>query len=152
VFARLFIVLLFMGCAGPGGLVGGPQRHSQAFQAGYDEAWEASLQTLRDNDIEPDEVNKEAGKISTHWHYREMDKRMGLLLGGYWKERRRIYISLAPKGNQTEVSIWSRLEEKRPGGTQAYRWQRAESTGELEKELLSSIQKVLVSRGDKEGK
>lgn len=141
--AIFLCVPLLLGCAGLGGLETTPSRYTETYMASFDDVWSAALVALKDMDTEPDEVDKDKGKMKTRWLYKQTSRRMGMVFGGYWKERLRLYISVSSRGEATEVSLLSRMEEKRPGGTQAYRWHRMESTGELEKELLSGIRKVL---------
>lgn len=143
--------LIVAGCAGLGGLGGGPQSYSETLQAPFDEVWKATIKMFKDRQVDLKEVDKGRGKIVTHWLYRESKKRMGTLQRGYWKERHRLTLRVEDRGQATEISMYAIVEEKRPGGTQAYRWERIKSTGDLEREVLEAIEEAIASVTEKEG-
>ena len=132
-----------------GGLEVAPPQYTRAYAAGHEEAWQGVIKTLEGLNIDVKKVNKATGEIETKWFYRESERVMGLVWGGYWKERYKMHLTLVSRGDTTVVTIRSLAEEKRPGGTQAYRWTRKVSTGEVEVLLFKEIDKVLPG---KEGK
>jgi hypothetical protein len=140
----LFFILA--GCAGLRGPEVAQPQHSRAFKASQEEAWQGVMQTLEGLGIDVKEADKARGEIETRWFYRESERVMGLVWGGYWKERYKMDLTLVTRGDTTVVTIRSFAEEKRPGGTQAYRWTRKASTGELEDILFKEIEKVLTSK------
>ncbi|MFN3466507.1 MAG: hypothetical protein ACK4WF_02270 [Candidatus Brocadiales bacterium] len=149
-FYSLFCLFsLLAGCASMGGLEATQPQYSRAYTAGHEEAWQGVMKTLEGLDIDIKKANKATGEIETRWFYRESERYMGLVHGGYWKERYKMHLTLAPGRDTTVVTIRSLVEEKRPGGTQAYRWTRKASTGEVEGLLFKEIDKVL---GGKEAK
>lgn len=145
----VLLSLIVAGCAGLGGLGGRPQAYSRAFQAPFDEVWEATINMFEERQVELKEADKGRGKVVTNWLYRESEKPMGMLERGYWKEKHRLILYVKDKGQVTEVSTYAIVEEKRPGGTQAYRWERVESAGDLEKEVLEAIEGAIASVSEK---
>ncbi len=135
-----------------GGLEVTQPQYSRGYTAGYEETWQAVAETLEGLDISIREADKAEGKIETEWFYRESEKYMGLLHGGYWKERYKMHLQLVTRGDTTTVTIRSLAEEKRPGGTQAYRWKRMASSGEVEEFIFKEIGKSLtVRKGNESG-
>ncbi|HHT9132877.1 MAG TPA: hypothetical protein ACFYED_10385 [Candidatus Tripitaka californicus] len=128
-----------------GGLEVAQPQYSRAYTAGHEEAWEGVTKTLEGLEIDLKEANKATGEIETKWFLRQGEKVMGLAWGGYWKMRR----TLVSRGDTTVVTIRSLVEEKRPGGSQAYRWTRKTSTGEVEGLLFQELDKVLRSKEKK---
>ncbi|MDI6759876.1 MAG: hypothetical protein QMD05_03535 [Candidatus Brocadiaceae bacterium] len=124
-------------------------QYSRAYTAGQEEAWEGITKTLEGLDIDTKEINKATGEIETRWFYREGERFMGLVHGGHWKERYKMRLTLVSRGDTTVVTIRSLVEEKRPGGSQAYRWTRRASTGEVEGLLFQELDKVLRSKEKK---
>jgi hypothetical protein len=60
-----------------------------------------------------------------------------------------MHLTLVAGKETTVVNIRSLVEEKRPGGTQAYRWTRKASPGEVEDLLLREIDKALAVKEKK---
>lgn len=140
-FLRLLWVvlpLIIAGCAGLGGLGGKPHTYSETFQAPSDVVWDATVKMFEARQVELEDIDKSQGKIVTQWLYREGEKSMGVR-GIPWEERHRLTLRIKGKGRVTEVGAYAIVEEKGPGGTQAYRWTRMESTGDLEREVLGAI-------------
>ncbi|HHT9134849.1 MAG TPA: hypothetical protein ACFYD2_08095, partial [Candidatus Avalokitesvara rifleensis] len=104
----------------------------------FDVVWDATIKMFEARQVELEKTDKGQGKIVTQWLYREGGKSMGVR-GVPWEERHRLTLRIKDKGRVTEVSIYAIVEEKGPGGTQAYRWTRMESTGDLEREVLNAI-------------
>ncbi|MCP4363952.1 MAG: outer membrane protein assembly factor BamC [Planctomycetes bacterium] len=149
---RLFGVLLplvIAGCGGLGGLGGGPQKYTRTYQAPFDTVWTAAVQVFEQRQVELKEADKGRGKIVTDWLYRVSEKRMGIRKTR-WTERYRVVLQVSPGKKRTEVVAYATAQEKRPGGKEAYRWSRMESTGELEIEVLDSIGRAVESAGKKE--
>lgn len=138
-FLWVFLVLVIVGCAGLGGLGGTPQTYSETFQAPFDVVWDATIKMFEVRQVELEKADKAQGKIVTQWLYRESEKSMGMIRDMPWQERHRLTLYVKDKGRVTEVNAYALVEEKRPGGTQAYRWTRVESTGDLERKVLDSI-------------
>ncbi|MFQ5956794.1 MAG: hypothetical protein ACE5KK_03385 [Candidatus Brocadiales bacterium] len=145
----ILLPLVLAGCSGLGGIGGRPQTYSKTFQATFDEVWGATIKVFEDRQVELREADKGQGKIITQWLFRESEKGMGMLQRGYWKERHRLTLRIKGKERGTEVSTYAIVEEKRPGGTQAYRWTRMESTGDLEREVLEAIEAAIASVTEK---
>src|SRR3990167_3171640 len=140
---------LLAGCASMGGLEVAQPQYSRAYTAGHEEAWEGVTKTLEGLDIDTKEINKATGEIETRWFCREGERFMGFVKGGHWKERYKMRLTLVSRGDTTMVTIRSLVEEKRPGGSQAYRWTRKASTGEVEGLLFQEIDKALKSKEKK---
>ncbi|HHT9119990.1 MAG TPA: hypothetical protein ACFYD3_05540 [Candidatus Hypogeohydataceae bacterium YC41] len=138
-----------MGCASTKGLEVAQPQYSRGYKAGFEETWQGAMKTLEELGIDIKEAKKDTGEIETNWFYREGEQAMSILHRGYWKERYEVFLTLAPRGDTTVVNIRSRAEEKAPGGTQAYKWTRKASTGEVEEFLLTEIGKTLASKEEK---
>lgn len=132
-----------------GGLEVAQPQYSRTYTVGYEEAWEGVTKMLEGLEIDLKEANNATGEIETKWFLRQSDKVMGLAWGGYWKERYKMRLTLVSRGDTTAVTIRSLVEEKRPGGSQAYRWTRKASTGEVEGLLFQELDKVLRSKEKK---
>ncbi|HHT9155655.1 MAG TPA: hypothetical protein ACFYD5_07560 [Candidatus Tripitaka sp. YC43] len=143
------IISILAGCASMGGLEVAQPQYSRAYTVGYEEAWQGITKTLEGLEIDLKEANKATGEIETKWFLRQSEKVMGLAWGGYWKERYKMRLTLVSRGDTTVVTIRSLVEEKRPGGTQAYRWKRRASSGEVEEFVFTEIGKVLAVKESK---
>jgi hypothetical protein len=144
--------LVIAGCGGLGGIGGGPQKYTRAYQAPFDTVWTAAVQVFEQRQVELKEADKGRGKIVTDWLYRVSEKRMGVRKTR-WTERYRVVLQVnqVSKGKKrTVVVAYATAQEKRPGGKEAYRWSRMESSGELEIEVLDSIGQAVESAGKKE--
>jgi hypothetical protein len=114
--------------------------------------WTAAVQVFEQRQVELKEADKGRGKIVTDWLYRVSEKRMGVRKTR-WTERYRVVLQVnqVSKGKKrTVVVAYATAQEKRPGGKEAYRWSRMESSGELEIEVLDSIGQAVESAGKKE--
>ncbi len=135
----VFLSLVVAGCAGLGGHGVGPDTYTRTFPTPFDEVWDTTVKMLEDRQVGLEEADKGRGRIVTQWLYRESERRMGVLRRDYWKERHRLTLRIKDRGQETEVMVYGIAEEKRPGGTQAYRWERIQSSGDLEMEVLDAI-------------
>ncbi|MBE7548452.1 hypothetical protein [uncultured Candidatus Kuenenia sp.] len=104
--------------------------------------WEAVDQALIG--IRVKEKNVEKGFLVTDWvtGY-STTQNMGVLLEGRWHERYRLFITVVPEQNKTYLSIGSQVEQKAPGGTRAYRWDRIPSNGLPEQMILDRVEQIL---------
>ena len=145
----ILLPLAVVGCAGLGGVGGGPQKYTRTYQAPFDTVWTATVQMFEERQVGLKEADKGRGKIVTDWLYREGERRMGVRKVR-WVERYRIILQVSSGKKRTEVVAYATAEERRPGGKEAYRWSRTESSGFLEIEVLDSIGKAVAS-ADKKG-
>lgn len=136
------VIANFMGCA-----TGSWSRRNMATVSRYfdhdkDTVWNAVIQSAEGIPIEiKDEEN---GFLKTQWIKGWSAKRTsGLLLEGKWQERYRLFVKVTGVQNKTYVSINTQIEEKAPGGSQAYRWNRIPSDGIIEKEFLGKLENIL---------
>ncbi|MBM4053670.1 MAG: hypothetical protein FJ264_03130 [Planctomycetes bacterium] len=105
-------------------------------------AWEAVDQAIMG--IRVKEKNVEKGFLITDWIKGYSTTRdMGLLLEGRWQERYRLYITVVPEQDRTYLSVSSQVEEKAPGGSRAYRWERIPSNGMPEQMFLDKVEQIL---------
>ncbi len=135
----VFLSLVVAGCAGLGGHGAGPDTYTRTFPAPFDEVWDTTVKMFEDRQVGLEEADKGRAMIVTQWLYRESERRMGVLRRDYWKERDRLTLRIKDRGQETEVTVYGIAEEKRPGGTQAHRWERIQSSGDLEMEVLDAI-------------
>lgn len=126
-----------------GGHAGGARPYSIRLDAPSDEVWEACVRMFMDRQVKLEEADRTRGKMVTQWLYREGERRMGVGDRGRWTERYRLTLQVSRKGEATKLSAHAIVEEKSPGGTQAYRWQRVRSTGDLEREALEAIRRAV---------
>ncbi|GJQ48279.1 exported protein [Candidatus Kuenenia stuttgartiensis] len=104
--------------------------------------WEAVDQALIG--IRVKEKNVEKGLLITDWvSGYSTTQNMGVLLEGRWHERYRLFITVVPEQNKTYLSIGSQVEQKAPGGTRAYRWDRIPSNGLPEQMILDRVEQIL---------
>ncbi|TVL94976.1 MAG: hypothetical protein CV080_12075 [Candidatus Kuenenia stuttgartiensis] len=90
------------------------------------------------------EKNVEKGLLITDWvSGYSTTQNMGVLLEGRWHERYRLFITVVPEQNKTYLSIGSQVEQKAPGGTRAYRWDRIPSNGLPEQMILDRVEQIL---------
>ncbi len=142
-FFWLLFLLVFAVCAGAGGHDGGARPYSIRLDAPSDGVWEAGMRMFADRQVKLEEADRARGKMVTQWLYREGERRMGVGGRGRWTERYKLTLQVSRKGEATEVSAHAIVEEKSPGGTQAYRWQRVRSTGDLEREALEAVRRAV---------
>ncbi len=104
--------------------------------------WEAVDQALIG--IRVKEKNVEKGLLITDWvSGYSTTQNMGVLLEGRWHERYRLFITVVPEQSKTYLSIGSQVEQKAPGGTRAYRWDRIPSNGLPEQMILDRVEQIL---------
>lgn len=112
------------------------------FDSDKNAVWDAVLLSAEGIPIEI--KDKENGFLKTQWVKGWSTKRTsGLLLEGRWQERYRLLIKVTEEQNKTYVSINTQIEEKAPGGSQAYRWNRIASDGTIEQEFLKKLENIL---------
>lgn len=139
------LLSLLSGCAIYRGFDPGSQINRKAFHKGFSETWDAVLKAL--DGMPLDEVNRYKGLIKTKWVEKKSQKKdTGLFFVGVWRQRSRLLISVTSVSaldQETEVVILVHTEEKAPGGTQAYDWQRKGSNGVIETGLFTKIAQLL---------
>lgn len=146
VIAALFIALFSaafpIGCATGGGGLRNMTGVSRYFDKDVNRVWDAATQAAEGIRIET--KDKESGVLTTQWVKGWSTKRTtGLVLEGQWQERYRLLIKITGEQNKTYVSVKAQIEEKPPGGSQAYRWSRTTSDGTLEREFLQKVENIL---------
>lgn len=118
---------------------------SRYFPNDMDTVWESIYIALEGIEIE--ESDRERGVIVTQWIERwSASKDMGLLLEGRWHERYRLRITLENKEgkkDKTYVSVSTQMEDKPPGGSRAYRWNRITSDGTIEQSFLRKLEDII---------
>jgi len=115
---------------------------SSYFDKDKELVWEAVLQAVEGMPVEV--KDKEKGKLITRWVSGWSQARTtGLILEGHWHERHRLLIKVMDEQNKTYVSISAQVEEKSPGGSQAFRWNRVPSDGTIEQEFFDKLEKIL---------
>ena len=115
---------------------------SRYFDKDVNAVWDAVIQTAEGIPIEVQDKGK--GSIKTQWiRGWSTTRTTGVLLEGQWQERHRLYITVKGEQNKTYVSINAQIEEKPPGGSQAYRWDRVASDGTLEQAFLKKLEYIL---------
>ncbi len=117
---------------------------SRYFDKDVNTVWDAVVQAVEGTPV--DIRDKEKGFLRTNWVVgRSTTKTSGLLLEGTWQERYRLHVRIAGIGDKSYVSINAQREEKPPGGSAAYRWNRVESDGTLEQDFLKKLETILGS-------
>lgn len=135
-------IVVFTGCATRSWSHRNMASVSRYFDRDKNTVWNAILQTIEGIPIEIND--KENGFLTTQWVKGWSTKKAsGLLLEGRWQERYRFFVTVSDKQNKTYVSIKTQFEEKAPGGSQAYRWNRITSDGNAEKEFLKKLEDIL---------
>ena len=88
--------------------------------------------------------DKEKGVLETQWIKGWSKIRTsGLVLEGRWQARYRLLVEVSGEQGKTYVSVYSLCEEKAPGGSRAYRWERTVSDGENEQAFLMKLEGIL---------
>jgi hypothetical protein len=115
---------------------------SRYFQRDADTVWNAVIHAVEGIPVET--ADKEKGVLRTRWVQGwSSRKTTGLLLEGRWQERYRLFIEVNDKQDKTYVSIGTLMEEKAPGGSQAYRWSRVASDGTIEQNFLRKLESII---------
>lgn len=116
---------------------------SRYFDEDKETVWAAVLQTLEGIPIEVSD--REKGFIKTRWVERWSEKKTtGLLFEGRWHERHRFLINVKKKDEKVYVSVNALVEEKPPGGSKAFRWDRVASDGTLERIFMDRLENILI--------
>ncbi|OHB99634.1 MAG: hypothetical protein A3G70_04715 [Planctomycetes bacterium RIFCSPLOWO2_12_FULL_39_13] len=124
-------------------------KYLKSFKIGFETTWSAAIISLDDMLLE--KIDKEDGIIRTEWiEGLSMKKARGVLtnkfMDDHWKERFRVIVSVSGNEMVSNVSVCAQIQEKRRGGSAAYRWERKRSTGMREGEILKRIEDVLCKR------
>lgn len=115
---------------------------SEYFDSDKNAVWDAVLLSAEGIPIEI--KDKENGFLKTQWVKGWSTKKAsGLVLEGRWQERYRLLVKVTEGQHKTYVSINTQIEEKAPGGSQAYRWNRIVSDGTIEQEFLKKLENIL---------
>lgn len=137
-----FFTALLPGCATSGFTQRNMTAVSRYFERDADTVWNAVIQTVEGIPVEI--ADKEKGILRTRWVQGwSSRKTTGLLLEGRWQERYRLFIKVLDEQNKTYVSISTLMEEKAPGGSQAYRWSRVASDGTIEQNFLRKLESII---------
>jgi len=143
--ATVQLSAVFTGCAGQGF-----KPRNMAVVSGYFDldtatVWGAVIESFAG--VPLDSKDKERGFVRTQWIMGWTDdKSMGLLLEGRWQKRYRLFVRVTGEHNKTYVSVNAQIEEKAPGGSQAYRWSRVPSDGIREREFMAKLENILNSQ------
>lgn len=138
----IFLAVLSAGCATKGNGLRSMSAVSRYFDKDMDTVWDAVMQTLEGIRIKKSE--REKGVIVTDWVKGwSGTKSMGLFLEGKWQQRFRLIIKMSEEQGKTYVSVNAMIEEKPPGGSAAYRWNRTPSDGTFEQDFLNRLEKIL---------
>lgn len=115
---------------------------SRYFDKDIPTVWEAVTQSVAGIPIETKDM--EQGFLKTDWIKGwSATKSSGLLMEGAWQERYRLFIQVSGEKDKTYVSIQAQIQEKAPGGSRAYRWNRIASDGAIEQDFLKRIENIL---------
>ncbi|MBF8276078.1 MAG: hypothetical protein HW390_1151 [Candidatus Brocadiaceae bacterium] len=141
ILCMAFLAAVFTGCAGTGGLRN-MSSVSKYFDNNADVVWEAVLQAAEGMPIKT--KDKEKGILETQWIKGWSKTRTsGLVLEGRWQARYCLFVQVTGGQGKTYVSVYSLCEEKAPGGSRAYRWERTASDGENEQAFLTKLEGIL---------
>ena len=141
ILCMAFVTVVFTGCAGTGGLRN-MSAVSKYFDKNTDVVWEAVLQAAEGMPIKT--KNKEKGILETSWVKGWSKTRVsGLVLEGRWQARYCLFVQVTGEQGKTYVSVYSLCEEKAPGGSRAFRWERAASDGDNEQAFLTKLEGIL---------
>lgn len=136
-----FVTVVLAGCASTGGLRN-MAAVSKYFDKDTDVVWEAVLQAAEGLPIKTKDKGK--GVLETQWIKGwSTTKTTGLLLEGQWQARYRLFVQITDGRGKTYVSVHSVYEEKAPGGSRAYRWERVTSDGAAEQAFLKKVEGIL---------
>lgn len=136
-----FVTAIFTGCASTGGLRN-MSAVSKYFDNDTDAVWEAVLQAAEGLPIKTKDIEK--GVLETQWIKGWSKTRTtGLILEGQWQARYRLFVQVTGGQSKTYVSVRSLCEEKSPGGSRAYRWERTTSDGVTEQAFLKKVESIL---------
>jgi len=132
---------ILSGCASTGGLRN-MATVSKYFDKNTDVVWNAVLQTAEGLPIKVKDKDKMV--LETQWIKGWSKTRTtGLILEGQWQARYRLVVQVTGGQGKTYVSVYSLCEEKAPGGSRAYRWERTTSDGDTEQAFLTKLEGIL---------
>ena len=133
---------VFTGCATKSWGLRNMAAVSRYFDRDVNTVWDAITQTVEGIPLEI--KDKEKGFLKTQWVKGwSSRKTTGIFLEGQWQERYRLLIKVIGEQNKTYVSVNAQIEEKAPGGSQAYRWSRVASDGTIEQDFLKKLENIL---------
>jgi hypothetical protein len=140
--ATRFLVALVavLGAVGAAGCASTPVAPAALghIDAPYRATFDAAKRALAPASIE--NADEKAGAIETGWSESlDESKTQGVVLEGYWVERRRYFVRLWPDGARTAVEVAVRAEERAPGGTRAIRWRRKDVPPAVAEDLIAKI-------------
>lgn len=135
------VTAVLVGCASTGGLRN-MTAVSRYFDNDTDVVWDAVLQAAEGLPVKT--KDKGNGVLETQWikGWSKM-KTTGLLLEGQWQARYRLFVQVTGEQGKTYVSVHALYEEKAPGGSRAYRWERTTSDGTVEQDFLNKLEGIL---------
>lgn len=112
------------------------------FAAPPEKVWEVLVEVLKDLPIKEADMGRR--RVETEWMEGWSERTLGAfgggLMGNQWKRRVGLTARLSPvPDGGTELRLVSRVQEKTPGGTRAFRWQPVPSDGKMEKEIIQRI-------------
>ena len=124
------------GCVSRGDWKGPQPDYRMHYPAPPEAVWESLVRTVKDLPLQ--ETDAEKMRMETEWmegwSRRPFGAFRGGVMGGEWKRRVKLIFQLVPLSEGgTELRVVSRVQEKAPGGTQAYGWRPAGSDGKMEK-------------------
>lgn len=138
----VFFTVMLTGCAARHFGLRNMAAVSRYFDKDTDTVWEAVTQSVAGIPIEMKDTKQ--GFLQTDWIKGWSTKKSsGLLMEGEWQERHRLLIQVTGEQDKTYVSIHTQIEEKPPGGSRAYRWNRIVSDGTIEQDFLKRIENIL---------
>ncbi|NUO08399.1 MAG: outer membrane protein assembly factor BamC [Candidatus Brocadia sp.] len=115
---------------------------SRYFDRDVNTVWNGVIQAVEGIPVEI--KDKEHGFLKTQWVKGWSTKKTtGLLLEGHWQERYRLLIKVTEEQDKTYVSVNTQVQEKAPGGSRAYRWDRIPSDGTIEQTFLKNLEDIL---------
>lgn len=115
---------------------------SRYFDKDTNTVWNAIDQAVTGIPVEIKDTGK--GFLRTQWIKGwSTQKSSGILTEGAWQERYRLFIQVTGEQGKTYVSLHTQIEEKAPGGSRAYRWNRTVSDGSIERDYLQRIENIL---------
>lgn len=142
------VCLLFTACTSLEMLQPSQPAYQARFEASKETVWTAVSESMKS--FPQKTADRDEGFIETKWVEGYSDRPFGVfeggLTGGQWKRRIKLLIRVTPLGpDETELKLISRVQEKAPGGTQAFQWRRVHSEGKLEEAIFQDIQEKLGS-------
>ncbi len=134
--------VFFTGCATKHSGLRNITTVSRYFDKDTNTVWKAVDQAVTGIPVEIKDMEK--GFLRTQWVKGwSTQKSSGLLTEGAWQERYRLFIQVTGEQSKTYVSLDTQIEEKAPGGSRAYRWNRTVSDGTIERDYLQRIENIL---------